>query len=78
MFEKKFINERMKDWKAYLELVRKVEKIDAEAAIYLLTEAYKLPTFVACGELSYCFTWLSSEQGGAFWVRINKRLKTAS
>lgn len=59
---------------AYAQLVLNVASIDAEAAIFLRTDALKLPHFGLHGFLDQCFVWDETPQGYEYWYNIAKQL----
>ena len=60
--------------KEYLELVGEVQKIDPNAAVYMLTEAKKLDDFIYNRSLYNVFTWADTPQGWEYWSDIYEKL----
>jgi hypothetical protein len=58
----------------YVELCKKVERIDAKAAKYLREEAPKLESFMMIGILTLCFHWIETPQGWEYWNTISQSL----
>jgi len=60
----------------YLELVKKVSKINKGAARYMRKRAPKeVSSFAYYGELNGCFIWCDTPQGHDFWEDIWRRLE---
>lgn len=59
---------------SFKSLIKRVEKIDPEAARWLKKEAYKLNSFDVGDDLTDCFCWDRSPQGYNYWFLINKKL----
>jgi hypothetical protein len=62
------------DRKTYVDLCRRVAKIDKDAAQYLITSARELPIFVLSDDLSSCFLWIDTPQGHRYWSNLYKKL----
>jgi hypothetical protein len=63
-----------KDEDDYNDLVGEVQKIDPNAAVYMLTEAKKLDDFDYTDRLVTAFTWADTPQGWEYWDDIDTQL----
>lgn len=62
----------------YITLIKRVYKIDQNAAEYLSSEDIeKLDEFHYSGELDSVFSWFYSPQGGSYWKEIFLKLEDA-
>lgn len=60
--------------KAYRALIRRVRRIDPDAADYMQTDARKLESFTPGSELICIFLWTHTPQGFHYWWRIEDQL----
>ena len=60
--------------KEYERLIKKVAKIDEEAAKFLKEEMPKLPGFIDCGSLGGVIHWSDTPQGHSYWQEIDMTL----
>ena len=63
--------------KNYEELCKRVESIDKKAAEYMRGDARKLDDFYESGDISECFTWCDTPQGGQYWNNIDEILDSS-
>ena len=63
----------------YQKLVEQVREVDEKAAVYLETEAKKLPSFtdslILGMGLGGIFVWFESVQGHEYWENIYQKLQ---
>jgi len=62
----------------YLDLIDRVNKINADAAAYMMNEAPALTSFKNVGDLSYTFNWASTRFGHEFWDDIKHQIQKVS
>jgi hypothetical protein len=59
---------------AYLDLINEVASVNPKAAVYMLTDMRKVPSFEPCGQLSAIVFWDQTEQGTDYWFDIMQQI----